>query len=54
MTRLESSIRQTDYLGMLEDGKLYVLLSNTNEENAAGVAERFRKSGYESQVGKGQ
>ncbi|MDE6814625.1 MAG: NAD(P)-dependent oxidoreductase, partial [Lachnospiraceae bacterium] len=51
---LESSIRQTDYLGMLEDGKLYVLLSNTNEENAAGVAERFRKSGYESQVGKGQ
>lgn len=51
---LESSIRQTDYLGMLEDGKLYVLLSNTNEENAAGVAERLRKSGYESQVGKGQ
>lgn len=45
---LRRSIRQTDYLGMLEDGKLYALLSNTREENAEGVAGRFRKFGYES------
>ena len=45
---LRRSIRQTDYLGMLEDGKLYALLSNTREENAEAVAGRFRKSGYES------
>lgn len=51
---LESSIRATDYMGILEDGKLYVLLSNTNEENAESVMDRFRKSGYESRSGKGQ
>lgn len=41
-------IRATDYLGVLENGKLYVLLSNTNEANAAGVIDRFRLAGYES------
>lgn len=51
---LESSIRATDYIGILEDGKLYVLLSNTDEEHAASVIDRFRKSGYESRFGKGQ
>lgn len=45
---LEKDIRQTDYVGTLENGKLYILLSNTNRENAQGVMERFRKSGYES------
>ena len=51
---LAHSIRATDYMGMLGDGKLYVLLSNTNEENAAGVIERFREAGYDSRSGKGQ
>ena len=51
---LAGSIRATDYMGMLGDGKLYVLLSNTKEENAAGVKERFRKAGYECRSGKGQ
>ena len=45
---LRDSIRQTDYLGILENGKVYVLLSNTSEENALSVVERFRNSGYES------
>lgn len=45
---LGKKIRETDYMGMLEDGKLYILLSNTNKENARGVIERFRDSGYES------
>lgn len=51
---LKEGIRTTDYLGMLEDGKLYALLSNTKEENAVRVAERFRKAGYESRTGRGQ
>lgn len=46
--KLSGSIRQSDYMGVLEDGKLYILLSNTNAENARGVMERFRSCGYES------
>ncbi len=45
---LSSCIRQTDYMGTMEGGKLYVLLSNTDLENAEGVRDRFRKLGYES------
>ena len=47
---LGGAIRQTDYLGILRGGKLYVLLPNTNKENIGGVVERFRKSGYECRV----
>ena len=35
---------------MLPDGKLYILLSNTDEENAIGVMERFRNFGFQSQI----
>lgn len=44
---LEKNIRQTDYIGLLE-GTLCVLLSNTGRDNAKGVVERFRSSGFES------
>lgn len=47
------NMRQTDYMGVLKDGGLYVLLSNTDEEHAQGVMERFRTSGYESHPRKG-
>ena len=47
---LSANMRSTDYLGVLENGKLYALLSNTNEENVGGVIERFRTSGYDSLV----
>lgn len=47
---LGSSIRQTDYMGILNGGRLYVLLSNTNRENAGGIMERFRNAGYECRV----
>ena len=47
---LGSSIRQTDYMGILKEGRLYVLLSNTNRENAGGIMERFRKVGYDCRV----
>ena len=43
---LGKNIRQTDYMGMMSDGRFYILLSNTDEENAKGVAERFRSAGY--------
>lgn len=45
---LAGSIRQTDYMGTMEGGKLYILLSNTDLENAEGVRDRFRRLGYES------
>ena len=44
---LGKEIRQTDYMGMLAGGRLYILLSNTNKGNAQGVIERFRGSGYD-------
>ena len=43
---LSKNIRQTDYMGMLNDGRFCILLSNTDEKNAEGVAERFRNAGY--------
>ena len=46
--RLSERLRQTDYMGILDDGQLYVLLSNTNIENAQFVVERFRESGFET------
>lgn len=46
---LGNAIRQTDYLGLL-NGRLYVLLPNTNIENIDGIMERFRNAGYESRV----
>ena len=46
--RLSETLRQTDYMGILDDGQLYVLLSNTNSENAQFVVERFREGGFET------
>ncbi len=45
---LEKHIRQTDYMGVLGDGTLYILLSNTDREHAGRVIDRFKSSGYES------
>ena len=47
---LGNAIRQTDYLGILKEGKLYALLSNTNKDNISGIRERFRSAGYECRV----
>ncbi|MCD8129710.1 MAG: NAD(P)-dependent oxidoreductase [Lachnospiraceae bacterium] len=41
-------VRRSDYLGELEDGRLYVLLSNTNREGAQIVISRFREIGVEA------
>lgn len=42
------NIRQTDYMGVMEGGKLYILLSNTNMKNAEIFQERLQSLGYKS------
>lgn len=49
---LAKRLRQSDYLGKLEDGNLYVLLSNTDEEGARFVVDRFEEAGYGSSIQK--
>lgn len=43
---LTSKIRNTDYIGVLEDGKMYILLTNTTIEDAAFVMERIQGETY--------
>ena len=47
-TNVACNIRQTDYMGLMEGEKLYILLANTDMKNAEVVQERLRKLGYES------
>ncbi|MCI8304597.1 MAG: NAD(P)-dependent oxidoreductase [Lawsonibacter sp.] len=47
---LSSSTRQSDYMGSVRDGVLYVLLSNTSSENAGIIQKRFLAAGYESRL----
>ena len=51
--RLEKKLRQTDYFGVMDE-ELYVLLPNTDESNAQGVIDRFRESGFESSIVRGE
>lgn len=46
--QVSGNIRQTDYMGLLEGEKLYILLANTDLKNAEVVQERLKKLGYES------
>ena len=45
---LACNIRQSDYMGIMEGGKLYILLSNTDATNAEVVRVRLHKLGYNS------
>lgn len=47
-TLLACNIRLTDYMGLIEGGKLCILLCNTDSKNAEVVQERLRKLGYDS------
>lgn len=47
-TGIEKLVRGTDYLGILDDGALYVLLVNTDREGANLVIGRFENAGYEA------
>ena len=43
---LAKKIRQEDYIGVLEDGNLYILLSNTSDTDAMYVVRRIEDEGY--------
>ena len=43
---LTNEIRQEDYVGTLEDGNLYILLSNSNVTDAGFVIRRIEDAGY--------
>ena len=48
--QLAGKLRQTDYIGTLEDGGLYTLLPNTAKEDAHYVINRFAELGYSSSI----
>ena len=43
-------LRDSDYMGIMPDGNLYVLLANTTKDNAGFVQERFEQNGYNTEV----
>lgn len=47
---LMKNLRQSDYLGAMTDGRLYVLLANTVRNEAEIVVNRFKAAGYESRI----
>ncbi|MCM1100009.1 MAG: NAD(P)-dependent oxidoreductase [Clostridium sp.] len=46
-------LRQTDYMGTMRDGGVYVLLPNTNSKDAQPVRTRLADIGYESDIMEG-
>ncbi|MDO5154847.1 MAG: NAD(P)-dependent oxidoreductase [Eubacteriales bacterium] len=47
---LADKMRDHDYAGLLEDGNIYILLSNTNFEDAKQVVKRLADIGFESEI----
>lgn len=47
---LTKLMRQSDYIGKMADGQLYVLLSNTEKKDADFVMKRFENIGYQSRI----
>ncbi len=47
---ITKKLRQTDYLGRLEDGNLYILLANADEASADYVIKRLEEAGYKSEI----
>ena len=43
--KLKSNLRQSDYMGFMNDGYLYILLVNTKKEEVAIVTDRLKKAG---------
>ena len=48
--KVGSIIRESDYIGLREDGRLYMILSNTNVEDALFVIKRLQKIGLRSTI----
>ena len=49
-SKLTKCLRTNDYMGMLSDGRIYVLLANTKQENAFVVQDRFAQNGYQAVI----
>lgn len=47
--QMSGQMRESDYMGMMPDGNLYVLLTNTSRESAVTVQERFKNHGYKTE-----
>ena len=47
--KMSHQMRDSDYMGMMPDGNLYILLTNTTRESAVIVQERFEKNGYKTE-----
>ena len=43
--KLKSNLRQSDYMGFMNDGYLYILLVNTKKEEVTIVTDRLKKAG---------
>ena len=48
--KLAHLMRQSDYLGELEDGRIYALLANTNATDAQLVESRFEEEGFGCEI----
>ncbi len=48
--KVAGKLRYSDYLGLADDGRLYILLTNTDIENAEYVRKRLASIGYETEV----
>ncbi len=46
----DEMLRDSDYIGIMEDDQLYVLLANTGQENAVIVQKRFEENGYRTEI----
>ena len=43
-------MRQSDYVGVFEDGRIYALLANTSAKDAQLVEKRFREEGFQCEI----
>lgn len=48
--RLGAQMRQSDFLGELQEGTVYALLANTRPKDAAIVLQRFRDGGFSCRI----
>lgn len=48
--KLVKLMRQSDYVGVFEDGRIYALLANTNAKDAQFVEKRFREVGLQCEI----
>ncbi|MDF2683534.1 MAG: nucleoside-diphosphate sugar epimerase [Brevibacillus sp.] len=49
-SRVSGSLREADYIGMDEEGKLFIILSNSNQQEAAIVVERLKRMGISAWI----